>query len=80
MFIIMIVSVSILFYLRTPIKQYQPEHQISEEQDDTPASIPAALRKIWGLTVSYRFLCLIPQVIWAGISIAFYSGLLVEML
>lgn len=35
---------------------------------------------MWILVKSYRFRFLIPQLMWSGISIAYYSGNLVEMM
>jgi MFS family permease len=35
---------------------------------------------MWHLTCNRRFLWLIPQLAWTGISIAYYSGNLVEMM
>lgn len=35
---------------------------------------------MWKLTLNRRFMYLIPQFLWTGISIAFYSGILVVMM
>ena len=74
---IMCVSVFILFFLKTPIKNVD---SAAEEEEETPASIPIALLKLGKMFISIRFLAIFPQIFWAGMSIAFYSGLLVNML
>ena len=73
---IMCASVFILFFLKTPIKNVDS----AAEEEETPASIPIALLKLGRMLISMRFLAILPQILWAGMSIAFYSGLLVNML
>ena len=54
---IMVVSVAILFFLRSPIK-----HKSGgvEEEEKQPASIKIALHKIWHMLTSRRFVAIIP--------------------
>jgi hypothetical protein len=39
-----------------------------------------SVKSMWQLTKTTRFLYLVPQLFWTGISIAYYSGNLVEMM
>lgn len=55
---IMLVSVAILFFLRTPIKH--KTGGVDEEEEDQPASIKVALLKIWRMLINRRFLAIIP--------------------
>jgi len=38
------------------------------------------IKQMWELTKNRRFMFLIPQFLWTGISIAYYSGILVYMM
>jgi len=50
------------------------------EYVDGPATLLGSIKSMWRLTCNRRFLYLIPQLAWTGISIAYYSGNLVEMM
>lgn len=43
-------------------------------------SLTDSFKAMWRLTTSRRFMYLIPQLLWTGVSIAYYSGNLVEMM
>lgn len=43
-------------------------------------SLGGSVKSMWKLTCDRRFMWLIPQLAWTGISIAYYSGNLVEMM
>ena len=43
-------------------------------------TVGGVIKSMWKLTTNRRFMYLIPQFFWTGISIAFYSGILVVMM
>ncbi|CDW81164.1 major facilitator superfamily protein [Stylonychia lemnae] len=50
-------------------------HNTLEEQ-----SLKDNIKSLWGLVTQKRFRLFIPQLCWSGVSIAFYSGNLVELM
>ena len=44
------------------------------------ATVKEGVLKLWNLCKDRRFIYIIPQSAWTGISIAYFSGNLVEML
>lgn len=59
----------------------QPEpvnyEHLEEEEAKTNGGIIANLKMVLQLTVTKRMLVLMPEILWCGISIAYYSGMLV---
>ena len=43
-------------------------------------NLSASIKSMWALTCDRRFMILIPQLCWTGVSIAYYSGNLGEMM
>ena len=77
------VSVGLLYFLRDPqIHHNTTQHTISQ-MNDAPqhkATLKDGCLKLWHLSLDRRFLWLLPQTWWTGVSIAYFSGNLVEML
>ena len=50
------------------------------DPQEVPLGVGEVARSMWNLFLKPRFLMLIPQCAWTGVSIAFFSGNLVEMM
>ena len=50
------------------------------QNEQVPLSIKEVAKSMWSLFCKPRFLMLAPQCAWTGVSIAFFSGNLVEMI
>lgn len=53
---------------------------VPPEKQEKVDTLMGSIKSMWHLTCNRRFLYLIPQLAWTGISIAYYSGNLVEMM
>ena len=72
-----------LFTLKNPIVHYSEnceEHNVGGGAEAKTATVKEGLLKLWTLCKDRRFIYIIPQSAWTGISIAYFSGNLVEML
>jgi hypothetical protein len=56
------------------------EINIAEGGEPKVITLSGSFKAMWKLTCDRRFMYLIPQLLWTGISIAYYSGNLVEMM
>ena len=95
MLIICAVSVALLFFLKDPQVHHHTAHQETMDEVRSPKSggpitavphheahgnLKEGVHKLWVLCKDTRFLWLLPQTLWTGVSIACFSGNLVEML
>jgi hypothetical protein len=78
MMIIMVISVGLLWFLKNPVIQ-QTTHAAAV-QEEVPPSVRDGVMKIWNMMTDKRFWFILPQALWTGVSIAYYSGNLVDML
>eukprot|EP00347_Sterkiella_histriomuscorum_P023537 403334265 len=60
------------------ITQDQNHPQVQQQLEITP--LKEVVKSLWNLFVQKRFRLFIPQLLWTGISIAFFSGNLVELM
>jgi hypothetical protein len=91
-----IVSTALLFFLKEPVVNHgnplqksiieaQKSHMGSHIQGPAEVktekpSLKEGLLKLWRLSLDKRFMRIIPQTVWTGCSIAYFSGNLVQML
>lgn len=89
MFGIALGSALLLFLLKEPVVHHENLHQENTHNErmsmisdgETPrVTLKDAVRKIWNLNRDRRFHWIIPQTLWTGASIAYFSGNLVEMI
>ena len=55
-------------------------HAVGDGAEAQNATLKEGLLKLWTLCKDRRFVYIIPQSAWTGISIAYFSGNLIEML
>ena len=88
MFGIALGSALLLFLLKEPVVHHENLHQVNTRErmsmisnGDTPkVTLKEAVMKLWNLNRDRRFHWIIPQTLWTGASIAYFSGNLVEMI
>ena len=61
------------------LTQAKSVHKFTSSQAEK-VTINGVIRSMWNLCKDKRFMHMAPQFCWTGISIAFYSGLLVVMM
>jgi MFS family permease len=87
-FVMMITAIcsaatALLFTLKNPVvhhSDHPDEHAVGEGDEAKNVTVKGGVLKLWNLCKDRRFLYLIPQSSWTGISIAYFSGNLIEML
>jgi hypothetical protein len=80
MLIICGISVSLLFFLREPVSINNKSLMEPIEINAPPPTIQQGVYKLLALLFNRRFMWILPQTVWTGVSIAYFSGNLVEML
>ena len=60
--------------------EHSEGHAVREGAETPNITVKEGVLKLWALSKDRRFFCIIPQTAWTGISIAYFSGNLVEML
>ena len=76
-------ATGLLFTLKNPVVHHSdhPEgHAVGEGAEAQNVTLKEGILKLWGLCKDRRFVYIIPQSAWTGISIAYFSGNLIEML
>jgi hypothetical protein len=56
------------------------DHAVVKEAEAQKATVKEAVLRLWNLCKDRRFIYIIPQSAWTGISIAYFSGVFVDML
>jgi hypothetical protein len=76
-------STALLFSLKTPVAHqsgHSEDRAVREGAEPTNITVKEGVLKLWALCKDRRFHYIIPQTAWTGISIAYFSGNLIEML
>lgn len=76
-------SCALLFALKNPFvhhTEHPNDHAVGEGEEAKKTTLKEGLMKLWNLCKDRRFVYMIPQSAWTGISIAYFSGNLIEML
>lgn len=74
------ISTALLFFLREPISINNKSLSEPITSNGHTPSIQEGIRKLLELLFNRRFIWILPQTVWTGVSIAYFSGNLVEML
>ena len=80
MLVICSVSTALLWFLREPVSLNSKSLYEPIEINAPAPTVRQGVRKLLDLLFNRRFMWILPQTIWTGISIAYFSGNLVEML
>ena len=80
MLFICAISVSLLFFLREPVSINNKSLMDPIDINAPPPTITQGVLKLVTLLFNRRFMWILPQTVWTGVSIAYFSGNLVEML
>ena len=76
-------ATGLLFTLKNPVVHHSnnpQDHAVGEGAESQNATVKEGVLKLWTLCKDRRFIYIIPQSAWTGISIAYFSGNLIEML
>ena len=76
-------ATGLLFTLKNPVvhhTEHPEDHAVGEGAEAQNVTIKEGVLKLWGLCKDRRFIYIIPQSAWTGISIAYFSGNMIEML
>ena len=76
-------ATALLFTLKNPVKHHSENDEdqvVGGGAEAQNATVKEGVLKLWNLCKDRRFIYIIPQSAWTGISIAYFSGNLIEML
>lgn len=76
-------ATGLLFTLKNPVvhhTEHPDDHAVGEGEEASKVTVKEGVLKLWNLCKDPRFVYIIPQSAWTGISIAYFSGNLIEML